>query len=96
LAGPFAIVLAIGAVYAGLSGNHLLHHMLDGAAAAVIGLTFATGLRSVTHGRLGPVGIAIVGVTVLCVGILRWPMLPAIAMLAPISIGLAFAETRRA
>ena len=32
LAGPFAIILLIGGVYAGVSGSTLLHAMLDGVA----------------------------------------------------------------
>src|SRR3979490_3071787 len=54
LAGPFLIVLGIAGVYAGLTGNRTLHDMLDGVAAAVVGLTFATGLRSIAHGAPGP------------------------------------------
>src|SRR5207248_9665314 len=57
LAGPFAIVLAIAGVYAGLTGQKTLHDMLDGVAAAVIGLTFATGLRSVVHGAPEPIAL---------------------------------------
>jgi hypothetical protein len=33
-------------------------------------------------------------VTVLCVGVLRWPMLPVMLCLAPISVGLALAQPR--
>jgi chromate transporter len=95
LAGPFAIILAIGAVYAGVSGSALLHAMLDGIAATVVGLTFATGLRSAWHGSPGALPLAIAAVTVLCVGILRWPMIPVVLVLGPLSIGLAFLQVRR-
>jgi chromate transporter len=92
LSGPFVIVLALGTVYAGLSGALLLHRMLDGMAAAVIGLTLATGLRSAVPELPGFLPVAITIVTVVCVGVLRWPMLPVIAGLAPLSIGLAWRE----
>ena len=95
LAGPFAIILLIGGVYAGVSGSAPLHAMLDGVAATVVGLTLATGLRSAWHGAAGVLPLAITAVTVLCVGILRWPMLPVLLVLAPISIGLAFAKPGR-
>ena len=95
LAGPFVIVLAIAAVYGGWGENALLHAMLDGVAAAVIGLTFATGLRGLFLGTPGPAAVAVAATTVLCVGILRWPMLPVVLALAPVSIGLALAQTRR-
>ena len=80
LAGPFLIVLGIAGVYAELAGNKTLHDMLDGVAAAVVGLTFATGLRSIAHGAPGPAASAIAAATVLSVGVLRWPMLPVCAL----------------
>lgn len=95
LAGPFAIILLIGGIYAGVSGSTLLHAMLDGVAATVVGLTLATGLRSARHGAPGALPLAITAVTVLCVGVLRWPMLPVILVLSPLSIGFAFAQGRR-
>lgn len=95
LAGPFAIILLIGGIYAGVSGSPLLHAMLDGVAATVVGLTLATGLRSAWHGAPGALPPAITAVTVLCVGVLRWPMLPVILVLAPLSIGFALLQGHR-
>ena len=95
LAGPFAIVLGIGALYAGFGEHRILHRMLDGMAAAVIGLTFATGLHSMVQSRPGLSGLTLAAATVLCVGVLRWPMLPVVAVLAPLGIGLALIEPRR-
>src|SRR3954452_1869736 len=54
LSGPFAIMLTVGAVYAGFGQRPVLHAMLDGIAAVVVGLTFATGLGSVWRGFAGP------------------------------------------
>ncbi len=79
LSGPFVIVLAVGARLCRAERRATAARMLDGVAAAVIGLTFATGLRSVAQSGFRPAALTIVGVTVLCVGILRWPMLPVIA-----------------
>ena len=95
LAGPFVIVLAIGAAYAGFGEHRILQQMLDGVAAAVIGLTFATGLHSMTQSRPGLAGLALAAATVLCVGILRWPMLPVVAVLAPLGVAIALIEPRR-
>lgn len=96
LAGPFAIILALGAAYVRFGGEPLLHSVLDGIAAAAIGLTFATGLRGLAHGASGPRPLAIAALTVLCVGILRWPMVPVVLVLGPLSVGLALRRTRRA
>jgi chromate transporter len=95
LIGPFAIILAVGAVYGRIGDHRILHAVLDGVAAAVVGLTFATGISSLVRGAANPAAIAVAAATVMCVGVLRWPMLPVIAGLAPVSIGLAWARARR-
>ena len=94
LSGPLVIVLVLAAAYTRIGGSPAVYAALDGIAAAAIGLTFATGLQLLPSGsaRLGPLAITLV--TVLCVGVLRWPMLPAILCLAPISIGVALAQPR--
>ncbi len=95
LSGPFAIILLVGAAYRELGEHPLVEAVLDGMAAAAIGLTFDTGLRSAFHGRPGVIALAIAAATVLCVGVLGWPMIPVIAALAPVSIVLALVERRR-
>jgi chromate transporter len=95
LTAPFAIALALGALYAGMGEHRIVHAMLDGVAAAVVGLTFATGLHSVAHGSPGPAALGIAAATVLCVGVMRWPMLPVVAVLAPLSIALVLIDKRR-
>jgi chromate transporter len=89
LSGPFAIVLVLAAGLGRISQNTTLHAVLDGVAAAAIGLTFATGLQLVKFNRANAGPLAITLTTVLCVGVLRWPMIPVVLCLAPISIGLA-------
>jgi chromate transporter len=89
LSGPLAIVLALAVAYTRIGNSRGIHAVFDGVAAAAIGLTFATGLKLVPFraARAGP--LAITFATVLCVGVLRWPMIPVVLCLAPISIGLA-------
>ncbi len=94
LLGPFVIILVVGAVYGRLGDHKTLHAVLDGVAAAVVGLTFSTGIRSVAKGAADAVSIGIAMGVVLCVGILRWPMLPVMLGLAPVSIGIAWARGR--
>jgi len=94
LSGPLVIVVALAVAYARIGSSPAVNAVLDGIAAAAIGLTFATGLQLLPSGsgRLGPLTITLV--TVLCVGVLRWPMLPVILCLAPISVGVALAQPR--
>jgi chromate transporter len=96
LLGPFAIILAVGAVYSQVGDHRTVHAVLDGVAAAVVGLTFSTGIGAVARGAADRTSLAISAVTVLCVGGFGWPMLPVMLVLAPISIGWAMARLRRA
>ena len=92
LAGPLVIVVGLAMVYARIGRNPVLQGTLDGVAAAAIGLTFATGLRLVEWrpANVGPLTVTLV--TVLCVGVLRWPMVPVVLCLAPVSVGLALVQ----
>jgi len=96
LSGPLAIVVALAIGYTRVGWNPVLHAVLDGIAAAAIGLTLATGLSLLQWRRaeIGPLTITLA--TVLCVGVLRWPMIPVVLCLAPISIGLALRARRGA
>jgi chromate transporter len=94
LSGPLGIVLALAAGYTRVSQNVILHAVLDGVAAAAIGLTFATGLKLVRFRMASAGPLAITVATVLGVGVLRWPMIPVVLGLAPISIGLALVDRR--
>jgi len=94
LSGPLAIVLALAVSYTQISHNVTVHAILDGVAAAAIGLTFATGLKLVRFRRASAGPLAVTVATVLSVGVLRWPMIPVVLCLAPISIGLALLDRR--
>jgi chromate transporter len=94
LSGPFVVVLVLAAGYSRFNQNIVLHAVLDGLAAAAIGLTFATGIKLTQFNWANAGRLAITAATALCVGILRWPMIPVVLCLAPISIGFAFIERR--
>jgi chromate transporter len=92
LSGPLAIVVALAAGYSSLRGNAAVHAVFDGVAAAAVGLTLATGLKLVqfNSARAGPLAVTLT--TVVCVGVLRWPMIQVVLCLAPVSIGLALRD----
>ena len=96
LSGPLFIVVGLALAYTRIGWSSAIHGVLDGIAAAAIGLTFATGLKLLPSGsaRLGPLAVACA--TVLCVGVLRWPMIPVVLCLVPLSIGLALVQWRNA
>jgi len=95
LTAPFLIILALVSAYGEVAHYQVVHAVLDGVAAAVIGLTFATGIGSLAKGSPDAGSIALAAATVLCVGVLGWPILPVVLGLAPVSIGLALLRARR-
>ena len=94
LSGPLVIVVALAIGYARIGQNTTVHAVFDGVAAAAIGLTLATGLKLVQFRAASAGPLAITCATVLCVGVLRWPMIPVVLCLAPVSIGLALVDRR--
>jgi len=95
LTGPLVIVLALAVGYTRINQSSAVHAVFNGVAAAAIGLTFATGLKLVQF-RVASAGpLAVTLATVLGVGVLRWPMMPVVLFLAPVSIGLALITRRR-
>ena len=87
LSGPLLIVLGLAAVWQRLAGIATLEGALDGVAAAAVGLTFATGLKLLPRAASRATPRAIALATVVALGVLRWPMVPVILILAPIGIG---------
>jgi chromate transporter len=96
LSGPFVIILVVGVIYGRVANYSTLHAVLDGVAAAVVGLTLSTGISAVVRGAGDWMAVLISAVTVFCVGILGWPMLPVILVLAPVSIGIALLRSHAA
>ena len=83
---PFLAVLAMAWVYALLTPFSLFHAIIDGMTAgalALLGNLGITGLR-----RIGPkpVGLLFAAATFVTVGVLHWPLLPVVFVLAPLSV----------
>jgi chromate transporter len=64
----------------------------EGAAAAAIGLSLATGLQSARSVARRPVATAVMLATFVAIGVLKIPMIPVMLVLAPVSIVLASRE----
>lgn len=85
---PFFAIIAIGSVYSQVKSVPALHHFLDGMAATAVGLLLAMGIKAVKVTRMEPLQLAIAGLVVVLVGILRLPMVPVILVLAPLSVAM--------
>ena len=85
---PILVVIALATIYARFDTVRALHLVLDGVAAAAVGMNIATGVKAARRSRtLVPAAIAIA--VFVAVGILHWPMLAVVACLAPASVILA-------
>ena len=88
LAAPMAIVMALGGIYARFQQVPMVGHAFAGLAAAATGLMIAMALRiAAPQSRYVP-GIAIAAVTFAAVTVVRTPLLPTMAVMAPISVML--------
>jgi len=89
---PFVIVSVIGFVYAQFGEIAALQRMLIGVSAAAVGLVLGTCAKMALPLLRDRFGIAplIVLATFASVGILRWPLPWALAVLVPLSIAIAW------
>lgn len=84
---PFCVILALGYLYVRFGTTPLVHAVLLGLAAAGVGMTLSVGAKLARAVRK-PFSIAIAAALFTAVGILHWPMVPVVLVLAPISIGV--------
>ncbi len=83
---PVVIILAMGIAY--FSYHHLpaLQSILKGAAAAAVALTFSMAIKTGKKCLSGPVPVVLFVATFVMNGILRWPLLGVLAIVAPIAL----------
>ena len=92
---PGFVLLALAAVFTNLSQYAWVRTALDGVAAAAIGLGAQMGVRATQRSATAPVPILIAVATFATVGLLRWPLVPVVAALVPVSIGWTVWQGRR-
>ena len=88
---PFVVVSVIAFVYAQFGEVPALQRMLGGVSAAAVGLVLGTGARMARPLLADRYFIApsIVLATFATVGLMRWPLYWALAVLVPLSIAIA-------
>jgi chromate transporter len=89
LAGPAVMIIVFASLYRGLGGSPLARRILLGVAAASLGISMSLGVKTFRLAARTPAYALVVGFTFFGVGVMRWPMLPVVAVAAPISIGWA-------
>jgi chromate transporter len=105
LVGPIFVVIGLEVLYREFAGSPLLPAMLPGVTAAAVGLLIGMAVSSGTRlasarvksgARVPTIASAIVFLmmTFILVGALRFPMVPTVLCVAPLSIAVTFLGTR--
>lgn len=87
---PLVVLLPLGILYQQGAQLEVVRLALHGVAAAAAGMLLATGLKMAEAYRREPVALVIAGLALLGVGLLRWPLLAVLVLLAPVSVYLAW------
>jgi chromate transporter len=91
---PAFLAVAIITVFDQLTRYHLVTVLLAGAAAAAIGLSLSMGVRAARAAAVHFIPALVMLATLVALFVLQWPLLPVLAVIAPLSIGLAFWRLR--
>lgn len=89
IACPSVIVVLLGVFYERTQDNPYVRHLFTGLAAAAAGLLVAMAVKIVLPLRGKPVAIVIALLGFIAIALLRWPLLPTMLVLTPISMVLA-------
>jgi chromate transporter len=91
---PFLIVLALAAMYAQFAAIEAVRGATNGVSAAATGLVIAVGIKMARPLNGVVWQIAMAALTFVAIALLRIPLLWALAILAPVSIAIAWRMQR--
>jgi chromate transporter len=88
---PFCVMLAAAVFYQKFGDVDAVRRILGGIAPAAAGLIIATVAKMATpmFRRFGPAAVTFL-LTATAIGVMRWPLLLVLIVLAPVSIGLSW------
>ncbi|CAB3761272.1 hypothetical protein LMG29542_04029 [Paraburkholderia humisilvae] len=96
IAGPSLIVIALGVLYEHTQNDPHVKHLFAGLAAAASGLLIAMAAKILMPLRRNPVAACIAALGFVAIAVLRFPLLPTMLVLTPLSIALAAHAARSA
>jgi chromate transporter len=94
--GPFFVVIGLVAIYERVAGVPWLQAAFDGMAAAAVGLLLLVGFKGVQRVGRRPSAALVIAAIVITVGILQWPLVPVVLVMAPVSVALAWSAASHA
>jgi chromate transporter len=89
IAGPSLVVIGLGVLYEHTQNDPHIRHLFAGLAAAAAGLLISMAVKIVMPLRRKPAGAAIAVLGFIAIALLRFPLLPTMLVLTPLSIFLA-------
>jgi chromate transporter len=90
---PMVLIVVLAGIYDRIGDNPWVHQALGGMAAAAAGLTVSMGVKAGQGLRRRPRLAIILIATFVTVGVLRWPMIPVVLCLAPLSVLLVWRDS---
>jgi chromate transporter len=91
---PLVVLLPLGILYQQGAQLEVVRLALHGVAAVAAGMLLATGLKMAQSYRREPIALVMAALALVGVGVLRWPLLAVLVLLAPVSIYLAWRRLR--
>lgn len=89
IAGPSLVVIALGVLYEHTQNDPHIKHLFAGLAASAAGLLVAMAVKILMPLRHDPRAAAIAALGFVAIALLRFPLLPTMLVLTPLSIFLA-------
>lgn len=87
---PFFAIIALASVYSTIDAIPWAHNFMTGIAASAVGLVLSVTLKSIRTTIRGIAPFAVLAAIFVAVGVLRWPMVPVVAGIAPVSVAIAW------
>jgi chromate transporter len=94
LSGPFFLVIALASVYQDAIRIPGFHSAMDGIAAAAVGIVLRLGYVGARHSCRKLPQIAVAVAVFIAIGLMHWPLVPVVLVIAPVSIGIAWMQVR--
>lgn len=94
IAGPSLVVIGLGVLYEHTQNNPHIKHLFAGLAAAAAGLLISMAVKIVLPLWRKPVAVSIAALGFVAIALLRFPLLPTMLVLTPLSIYAAARAAR--
>ncbi|HTJ57149.1 MAG TPA: chromate transporter [Devosiaceae bacterium] len=91
---PAFVAIAALTLFDQLARYQIVATLMAGAAAAAVGLSLSMGIKAVRLSATHVIPVLVILAMVVSLFVLKWPLLPVIIVMAPLSIGLSFWRLR--